>query len=91
MSLVLVLLSFLTFKTVTDKEKASPFECGFDPSGLTRLPFCIKFFIVAVIFLVFDIEVALILPILMSSLIITSFLFILTLGALYEWAYGGLN
>lgn len=46
---------------------------------------------VVVIFLVFDIEVALILPILFSGLIVFSFITILTLGAMYEWVYGGLN
>lgn len=81
---VLVGLSFITLKTIVDKEKARPFECGFDPRGVTRLPFCIKFFMVSVIFLVFDIEVALILPIIYSGLVIIAFLGILILGTLYE-------
>ena len=53
--------------------------------------FCMKFFMVVVIFLVFDIEVALILPMLFSGILVFSFITILTLGALYEWVYGGLN
>lgn len=81
----------LTFKTITDIEKTSPFECGFDPAGITRLPFCIKFFMVAVIFLVFDIEIVLIIPIVFSGIIVSSFLGILIGGAIYEWGYGGLN
>ena len=80
----LVGLSFISFKTLVDKEKTSPFECGFDPRGVTRLPFCIKFFMVAVVFLVFDVEVALILPILFSRFRILSFLRILVAGAIYE-------
>ena len=83
--------SALSYKTVVDKEKASPFECGFDPSGLTRLSFCIKFFIVSVIFLVFDVEVALIIPMLFSRAIVLTFISFLTFGAAYEWLYGGLD
>jgi NADH-ubiquinone oxidoreductase chain 3 len=81
---VFLILCSLTFKTVKDREKRSPFECGFEPTGITRLPFCIKFFLVAVIFLVFDIEIALILPIFYSSFVILSFLFVITLGAFFE-------
>ena len=84
-------VSALTYKTIIDKEKASPFECGFDPSGITRLSFCIKFFMVSVIFLVFDIEIALIIPILFSRAIVITFVRFLVFGALYEWLYGGLD
>ena len=83
--------SALTYKTIIDKEKASPFECGFDPSGLTRLSFCIKFFMVSVIFLVFDVEIALIIPMLFSSAMVLTFIGFLIFGAIYEWLYGGLD
>ena len=83
--------STLTYKAILDREKTSPFECGFDPSGLTRLSFCMKFFIVSVIFLVFDVEIALIIPILFSSATILTFISFLIFGALYEWLYGGLD
>ena len=81
----------LTFKTGGDKEKGSPFECGFDPSGISRLPFCIKFFLVRIIFLVFDVEVTLILPLIYANAQVTSFLGVLVAGLLYEWSYGGLQ
>ena len=90
-TVVLIILISVTFKTLVDKEKSSPFECGFDPNNISRLPFCIKFFMVVVIFLVFDIEVALLLPILFSGMLVFSFIIILTLGAIYEWIYGGLD
>jgi NADH-ubiquinone oxidoreductase chain 3 len=81
----LLVLNALTFKTLKDRQKRRPFECGFEPTGLTRLPFCIKFLLVAVIFLVFDIEIALILPIIFSTFIIITFIGVITLGAFFEW------
>ena len=88
---LLLAASVFTFKCGGDKEKGSPFECGFDPAGISRLPFCIKFFLVRIIFLVFDVEVTLILPILYAGAQVTSFVTILVVGVLYEWSYGGLH
>merc|ERR1712002_395225 len=70
---LLLAASVFTFKSGWDKEKGSPFECGFDPAGISRLPFCIKFFLVSIIFLVFDVEVTLILPMLYAGAQVTSF------------------
>ena len=76
---------------MVDKEKGSPFECGFDPAGISRLPFCMKFFLVSIIFLVFDVEVTLILPLLYARAQVTSFIAVLVIGVIYEWRYGGLQ
>nr|YP_009130906.1 NADH dehydrogenase subunit 3 [Epigonichthys cultellus]AGQ42760.1 NADH dehydrogenase subunit 3 [Epigonichthys cultellus]BAV13775.1 NADH dehydrogenase subunit 3 [Epigonichthys cultellus] len=84
-----------------DNEKLSSYECGFDPIGTARLPFSLRFFLVAILFLLFDLEIALILPypleMLFGSVIffdyylISALVLILTGGLVYEWLKGGLE
>nr|AWB99791.1 NADH dehydrogenase subunit 3 [Anopheles darlingi] len=97
---VMILATLLSKKTLTDREKCSPFECGFDPMNSSRLPFSLRFFLIAIIFLIFDVEIALLLPMIMiiksSNLInwtITSlfFIFILIVGLYHEWNQGALE
>nr|WGO57957.1 NADH dehydrogenase subunit 3 [Hemithyrsocera vittata] len=99
-SLIMFLASLLSKKLIEDREKASPFECGFDPKSSARMPFSSRFFLIAVIFLIFDIEIALLLPITitMTSSNIMSwitikfcFLLILLLGLYHEWNQGSLE
>jgi NADH-ubiquinone oxidoreductase chain 3 len=89
-ALIIINIS-LAKKEFIEREKPSPFECGFDPISSARLPFSIQFFLIAVIFLIFDVELTLILPAVarifsintsILSAIITFFLFVL-LGGLY--------
>nr|QRI61369.1 NADH dehydrogenase subunit 3 [Goniurosaurus liboensis] len=97
---LLMLISFWLPLMNPNSEKLSPYECGFDPLGTARLPFSIRFFLVAILFLLFDLEIALLLPtpwalnthhpeitMLLTSLIII----ILTVGLTYEWLHKGLE
>nr|YP_010963313.1 NADH dehydrogenase subunit 3 [Balaeniceps rex]ACY28912.1 NADH dehydrogenase subunit 3 [Balaeniceps rex]QOD97924.1 NADH dehydrogenase subunit 3 [Balaeniceps rex]QZF76631.1 NADH dehydrogenase subunit 3 [Balaeniceps rex] len=100
LSIILTALNFWLAQTSPDSEKLSPYECGFDPLGSARLPFSIRFFLVAIMFLLFDLEIALLLPLpwaiqLQSptnTLIWAStIILLLTLGLIYEWSQGGLE
>lgn len=103
-SIIVVVFSFAILlvreKAVKDREKINPFECGFSPINKARAPFSLRFFIVTLIFLIFDIEIALILPFGVISKIdnlfifnLSSFLvvFILIFGLLHEWKQGALK
>nr|UOU84999.1 NADH dehydrogenase subunit 3 [Chrysopilus cristatus] len=99
-SIVMLLASILSKKTIVDREKSSPFECGFDPKSSSRLPFSLRFFLIAIIFLIFDVEIALLLPMIMiinySNMIMwtftsTIFIIILLLGLYHEWNQGALE
>uniref|UniRef100_A0AB39A599 NADH-ubiquinone oxidoreductase chain 3 n=1 Tax=Sophonia unicolor TaxID=3237925 RepID=A0AB39A599_9HEMI len=98
--MMFLLILLVSKKSNIDLQKSSPFECGFNPISYKRLPFSIHFFLIAVIFLVFDIEVIIIIPsiltfkysMLMSWLItLILFLLILMLGLVHEWINGMLN
>nr|YP_003457012.1 NADH dehydrogenase subunit 3 [Neoceratias spinifer]BAI77099.1 NADH dehydrogenase subunit 3 [Neoceratias spinifer] len=100
LSTILAVLSFCLPLMSPDHEKLSPYECGFDPLGSARLPFSLRFFLVAILFLLFDLEIALLLPLpwgsqLHSPLLTFSWaslvLTLLTLGLIYEWMQGGLE
>nr|YP_010718857.1 NADH dehydrogenase subunit 3 [Gonatopsis borealis]WDQ44460.1 NADH dehydrogenase subunit 3 [Gonatopsis borealis] len=100
-NLMLLLLGLtINKRSYSDREKNSPFECGFDPSIYTRAPFSMRFFLLAVIFLIFDVEIILLMPLTMNIINSNthwpltssiSFLIILLLGLLHEWNQGSLN
>lgn len=100
LSLMILLVSFWLPQLKIDCEKLLPYECGFNPLSSARLPFSIRFFLVALLFLLFDLEIALLLPLpwgqqldtplitfIWASIVLT----LLTLGFIYEWAQGGLE
>nr|YP_002290786.1 NADH dehydrogenase subunit 3 [Gloydius brevicaudus]ACF60274.1 NADH dehydrogenase subunit 3 [Gloydius brevicaudus] len=86
--------------TKPDINKLSPYECGFDPLGNARSPISIQFFLVAILFILFDLEIILLLPIswsintnptMTTTTMTATLLIILTLGLVYEWLQGGLE
>nr|UUJ36933.1 NADH dehydrogenase subunit 3 [Epeorus sp. 05 ZXM-2022a] len=99
-TVVMLLAALLSKKSIVDREKSSPFECGFDPKSSSRLPFSLRFFLIAVIFLIFDVEIVLLLPLIIllpySSPEVwlgvgIFFLLILILGLYHEWNQGALD
>nr|QVD42811.1 NADH dehydrogenase subunit 3 [Chiridota sp. SS-2021] len=80
-------------------EKERPYECGFDPINSPRTPFSFRFFLVAILFLIFDLEIVLLIPLVSSftyNVMVAFFwgvffLSLLVLGLVYEWVNGGLD
>nr|YP_010234392.1 NADH dehydrogenase subunit 3 [Acanthodactylus boskianus]QTA72545.1 NADH dehydrogenase subunit 3 [Acanthodactylus boskianus] len=99
LSTLLIFISFWLPQMTPDAQKLSPYECGFDPLGTARLPFSLRFFLVAILFLLFDLEIALLLPTPWAinsfpmSTIYWTFIIItlLAAGLIYEWTQGGLD
>nr|QHZ87522.1 NADH dehydrogenase subunit 3 [Mesopodagrion tibetanum] len=99
-NIIMMTASLLSKKSIIDREKSSPFECGFDPFYVARIPFSLKFFLIAVIFLIFDVEIAIILPTMMVfkeseptmwMITFSIFILILLVGLYYEWHQGALE
>nr|QVT15620.1 NADH dehydrogenase subunit 3 [Simocephalus sibiricus] len=97
---VLILSLILAKKTKMNREKSSPFECGFDSNSNHRVPFSLRFFLITIIFLIFDVEIVMLLPCIFTlnlsslfswSLVYFFFLVILLVGLLHEWNQGALN
>jgi NADH-quinone oxidoreductase subunit A len=92
-------LGWLVGPKKPDPAKLSPYECGFPPFEDTRIPFDVKYYLVAILFIIFDLETAFLVPwavvlrkIGWSSLIAMGiFLGILVIGFIYEWKKGALD
>lgn len=100
LALILLLVTYWHPQLTSDYEKVSPYECGFNPLSSSHLPFSLRFFLVALLFLLFDLEIALLLPLPWADqlfaptytfILTTLVLILLTLGFAYEWAQGGLE
>nr|YP_009019986.1 NADH dehydrogenase subunit 3 [Macaca assamensis]AHK06873.1 NADH dehydrogenase subunit 3 [Macaca assamensis]WDA96268.1 NADH dehydrogenase subunit 3 [Macaca assamensis] len=100
LTLLLMIIMFWLPQLSSYTEKTSPYECGFDPLSPARIPFSMKFFLVAITFLLFDLEIALLLslpwaiqtanlPTMIKSTI--AFIIILVLSLAYEWTQKGLD
>ena len=99
LSIFLVLLSFLRGSRRPDAAKLSPYECGFEAFSDARMKFDVRFYLVAILFIIFDLEIAFLFPWAISlkdiglygffSMML--FLAILTVGFIYEWRKGALE
>lgn len=95
----MVVLSSVLSPTKTTKVKSSPYESGIDPLGSTRERFSVKFYVVAILFIVFDVETVFLVPwaVVMREVGLAGFatagifIFILTVGLIYEWKKGALE
>ena len=96
---IIVLASFIVARQNPEAEKLSPYECGFEPFGDARKQFDVRFYLVAILFIIFDLEVAFLFPWAVSlgdiglfgfwSMVV--FLAVLTVGFIYEWKKGALE
>jgi NADH-quinone oxidoreductase subunit A len=96
---VIVVASFVVAQQNPDSEKLSPYECGFEPFEDARSKFDVRFYLVAILFIIFDLEVAFLFPWAVSlgdlglfgfwSMMV--FLAVLTIGFIYEWRKGALE
>ncbi len=99
LSLGFVVLNFAFSPKNPDPEKLSAYECGFEPFNDSRMEFDIRFYLVAILFIIFDLEIAFLFPwaITLGNIgyfgffSMMLFLFILTIGFIYEWKKGALD
>jgi len=99
LSCAFVVINLMLSPKNPDPEKLSAYECGFDPFEDSRIEFDVRFYLVAILFIIFDLEIAFLFPwaislgniglLGFSSMMI--FLFILTIGFIYEWRKGALD
>nr|AFI23558.1 NADH dehydrogenase subunit 3 [Stephanitis mendica] len=97
-SMLLILLNQIINKKMNmERNKMTPFECGFDPKSSSRIPFSTQFFLIGILFLIFDVEMVMILPLIItfktSNLMMwimssTVMVIVLIIGLYYEWKNG---
>nr|YP_010970205.1 NADH dehydrogenase subunit 3 [Phyllidiopsis shireenae]WNR50794.1 NADH dehydrogenase subunit 3 [Phyllidiopsis shireenae] len=102
LSIILIIIYYFTnyLSSLDASEKLTAFECGFDPLSKMRSPFSTRFFLLVVLFLIFDVEIALLFPVLsmfssnisfLTSTSLMLFLLILLFGMFHEWNEGALD
>ena len=99
LSIGFIIANYLASPSNPDPEKLSAYECGFEPFNDSRMEFDVRFYLVAILFIIFDLEIAFLFPWAISlgqiglygfwSMML--FLFILTVGFIYEWKKGALD
>ena len=99
LSVAFVVINFILSPKNPDPEKLSAYECGFEPFEDSRMEFDVRFYLVAILFIIFDLEIAFLFPWaislgsigLLGFISMMIFLFILTIGFIYEWKKGALD
>jgi NADH-quinone oxidoreductase subunit A len=96
---LLMVLGFLFGIGQKDAEKLSPYECGFEPFEDSRIKFDVRYYLVAILFIIFDLEIAFLFPWAVSLDVVGGFgliamaifLALLVVGFIYEWKKGALE
>jgi len=96
---LLLVLGFLFGSGQKDDEKLSPYECGFEPFEDSRIKFDVRYYLVAILFIIFDLEIAFLFPWAVSLdtiggfglVSMAIFLALLVVGFIYEWKKGALE
>lgn len=99
LAFIMVIIPFIAANISYDKEKLSAYECGFEAFENARIPFDVKFYLVSILFIIFDLEIAFLFPwaIVLPEIGVFGFwsmmffLFMLTVGFAYEWKKGALE
>lgn len=99
LGLALLALPFILAPSNKQKNKLRPYECGFEPFDDARMPFDVQFYLVAILFIIFDLEIAFLFPWaaafsevgLFGFASVMIFLAVLTAGFIYEWRKGALE
>ncbi|YP_009048918.1 NADH dehydrogenase subunit 3 (mitochondrion) [Aphis gossypii] len=98
--ILFMIMILINMKMKFNHNKSAPFECGFDPFNKSRIPFSLNFYLIAIIFLIFDIEISIILPMILNFKISNMFYFntmfmiffmFMIITIFYEWKFGSLN
>ena len=96
---IMILLGFILAPSRPDSEKLSPYECGFEAFEDARMKFDVRYYLVAILFIIFDLEIAFLFPwaIVLKEIgwfgffAMSLFLGILVVGFIYEWKKGALE
>lgn len=99
LSCFIIMLPKLLARDIPQKDKLSSYECGFEPFGDARRKFEIRFYLVAILFIIFDLEITFLIPwaVTLSKIGVMGFwsmmvfLAVLTIGFIYEWKKGALE
>jgi len=99
LSIGFIIINYFFSPSNPDPEKLSAYECGFEPFNDSRMEFDVRFYLVAILFIIFDLEIAFLFPWaislgnigLLGFISMMIFLFILTVGFIYEWKKGALD